>query len=306
MRRNAASWPAANQWRCGSLASLFRNYLIVDWSAASTPKTGPDSVWYAWIERHRDGRWGYQSSNPSTRRQAAADIRAKLVESMKQSRATLAAFDFPLGYPRGAGPWRLMWKLIASAIRDGEDNVNNRFTVAARLNQKLKGPFWGRPASQPLPGLSMRKPAAASHGLPEMRYTDAWVAGPQSPWKLYGAGSAGGQALTGIPYLWRLREDLELSPYVRVWPFETGLAAPFGAQQDEPRIVFAEAWPSQLRPKPRPGEVKDQMQVRVMAEHFARLDQAGRLARFFAGPRELSGERRRAIEREEGWILGLL
>ncbi len=288
------------------MASLFRNYLIVDWSAASTPKTGPDSVWYAWIERHRDGRWVYQSSNPATRRQAAAEIRAKLLESVKQSRATLATFDFPLGYPRGAGPWQDMWRAIASGVRDDAENRNNRFDVAAKLNRKLKGAFWGRPVSQPVAGLSLRRPAAAARLLPEMRYTDARVAGPQSPWKLYGAGSAGGQALTGIPYLWRLREDPELSPYVRVWPFETGLAAPFGAQQDEPRIVFAEAWPSQLRPKPRPDEVKDQMQVRVMAEHFARLDQAGRLARLFAGPRELSGEQRRAIEREEGWILGLL
>ena len=199
-----------------------------------------------------------------------------------------------------------MWRAIAEGVRDDGENRNNRFDVAAKLNRKLHGAFWGRPVSQPVAGLSLRRPPAAARLLPEMRYADAWVAGPQSPWKLYGAGSAGGQALTGIPYLWQMREDPELSPQVRVWPFETGLAAPFGAQQDEPRIVVAEAWPSQLRPKPRPDEVKDQMQVRVMAEHFARLDQAGRLARFFAGPRELSGEQRRAIEREEGWILGLL
>jgi hypothetical protein len=56
-----------------------------------------------------------------------------------------------------------------------------------------------------------------------------------------------------------------------------------------------------LRPKPKPEEVKDQTQVRVMAEHFARLDQTGRLARMFAGPRELTGAQREAVEREEGW-----
>ena len=224
---------------------------------------------------------------------------------MMHSRATLTAFDFPLGYPRGAGPWREMWRAIERGMRDGGENRNNRFDLAAKLNRKLNGAFWGRPVSQPVPGLSLRRPAIAARVLPEMRHTDAWVAGPQSPWKLYGAGSAGGQALTGIPYLWRLREDPELSPYVRVWPFETGLAASFGADRDERRIVLAETWPSQLRPKPRPGEVKDQMQVRVMAEHFARLDQGGRLARVFAGPRQLSGEQRRAIELEEGWILGL-
>jgi len=139
-----------------------------------------------------------------------------------------------------------------------------------------------------------------------MRFADAWVTGPQSPWKLYGAGSAGGQALTGIPHLWRLREDPELAGHVRVWPFETGLAPPFGARPDQARIIFAEAWPSQLRPKPKPEEVKDQTQVRVMAEHFARLDQTGRLARMFGGPRELTGAQREAVEREEGWILGVV
>jgi hypothetical protein len=288
------------------LPSLFSNYLIVDWSAASTPKTGADSIWYAWIERHRDGHWKYEASNPSTRFAAAKEIRGRLIEAMRQSRATLAAFDFPLGYPRGAGPWREMWKRIAAIVRDEEDNDNNRFRAAASLNRKLKGPFWGRPASFAIPGLSPRKPAAASHGLPEMRYADAWTTGPQSPWKLYGAGSAGGQSLTGIPHLWRLREDRELSEHVRVWPFETGLAPPFGARPHQARIIFAEAWPSQLRPKPKPEEVKDQTQVRVMAEHFARLDQLGRLARLFAGPRELTGAQREAVEREEGWILGIL
>ena len=306
MRRNAASWRVASRRRCDKLASLFSNYLIVDWSASSTPKTGADSIWYAWIERHRDGRWLYESSNPPTRVRASREIRGRLIEAMKQSRATLAAFDFPLGYPRGAGPWREMWKSIADVVRDEDDNGNNRFRAAASLNRKLRGPFWGRPVSHVVPGLGNRKPAASSHGLPEMRFADAWLTGPQSPWKLYGAGSAGGQALTGIPYLCRLREDPELKEQVRVWPFETGLAPPFGAHPAQPRIVFAEAWPSQLRPRARVGEVKDQTQVRTMAEHFARLDQAGRLARLFAGPRELTGEQRAAVEREEGWILGVL
>lgn len=297
------------------MASLFRNYLIVDWSASNTAKTGADSIWYAWLERHRDGRWMYESANPPTRARAFHEIRERLVNAVAQSRATLAAFDFPLGYPRGAAarlskeaeaPWRALWTLIAKSVRDEPDNFNNRFSVAGAMNRKLKGPFWGRPASQPVPGLEARKPAAQLHGLPEMRLADAWLPGPQSPWKLYGIGSAGGQAMTGIPYLLRLRQDPELSGHVRAWPFETGLAVPFGAHPDQPRIVLAEAWPSQLRQRPRVGEVKDQTQVRIMAEHFARLDQAGRLARLFAGPRVLTGEQRLAVEREEGWILGVI
>ena len=297
------------------MVSLFSNYLIVDWSASNTPKTGVDSIWLGWLERHRDGRWIYETLNPDTRARAFKQIRGRLVEAMKQSRATLVGFDFPLGYPRGAAarltreadqPWLATWRLIAQAVRDEADNVSNRFVAAARLNERLKGPFWGRPVTQPVTGLSVRKPKAGLHGLPEMRIADEWVAGPQSAWKLYGAGSAGSQALTGIPYLWRLREDPALAGAVRVWPFETGLSAPFGASPDQARIVLAETWPSQLRLKPKENEVKDQTQVRMLAEYFARLDQAGRLTRLFAGPRTLSKDQRDAIEREEGWILGIL
>ena len=297
------------------MASLFRNYLIVDWSASSAPKTGAESIWYGWLERHRDGRWLYEFANPPTRSRAFLEIEERLSSAVGQSRATLAAFDFPLGYPRGSAarltkeaeaPWRAVWTLIAKSVRDESGNANNRFVAAGAFNRRLKGPFWGRPVSQAAPGLDVRKPAPETHGLPEMRFADGWVTGPQSPWKLYGAGSAGGQALTGIPYLSRLREHRELSAHVRVWPFDTGLAVPFGAHPDQPRVLVAEVWPSLLRQRPRVNEVKDQTQVRMMAEHFARLDQAGRLARLFAGPRELTGEQRRVIEREEGWILGVL
>lgn len=301
-----------------SSSALFANYLIVDWSGSSEPCTGADSIWLGWLEVHRTGRWVYEASNPDTRAKAFHEIRKRLAGAMKDSRATLAGFDFPLGYPRGfaAGisreaeqPWSGVWRAISREVSDRDDNFNNRFEAAARLNARLgrsAGPFWGRPASRDLPGLGTRKPKAEAHGLPEMRWADAWQPGPQSPWKCYTAGSVGGQALTGIPYLSKLRQDPALEAHTRVWPFETGLAAPFGARPDQPRIVLAEVWPSLLRPAVRAGQVKDQAQVEALAQHLARLDKAGRLARLFAGPRELNKEQRDAVEREEGWILGVL
>lgn len=300
---------------------LFSNYLIADWSAAAAPKTGVDSIWYGWLERHADGHWTYEDSNPDTRAKAMAEIRARLVKAMQESRATLAGFDFPLGYPRGAAarmsreaeqPWRGAWKTLARRVFDGDENANNRFAAAGRMNRMMgakSGPFWGRPANgDGFDGLTARKPAADAHGLPEMRIADSWQTGPQSPWKLYGAGSVGGQQLVGLPRLWRLHEDPAVAPHIKVWPFETGLAAPFGARADQPRIVLAEVWPSLARWQPyvRDGQVKDQAQVRALAEHLAKLDQAGRLARLFVGPRGLNKEQREAVEREEGWILGVV
>src|SRR5260370_25966811 len=91
------------------MAGLFDHYVIVDWSAASRPKTGRDSIWVC----HR-GPHGERVDNPATRhlaRQLLADI---LEAAMARHQRVLLGFDFPFGYPVGfAGrlgltgtPWR--------------------------------------------------------------------------------------------------------------------------------------------------------------------------------------------------------
>jgi hypothetical protein len=59
-----------------------------------------------------------------------------------------------------------------------------------------------------------------------------------------------------------------------------------------------------LKPQGAPGEVKDLTQVRTTAEHFARLDEAGKLGAQFAPPKGTPDEVVAAAEQEEGWILG--
>jgi hypothetical protein len=68
-------------------------------------------------------------------------------------------------------------------------------------------------------------------------------------------------------------------------------------------VVVAEVWPSLLKTQPAAGEVKDLAQVRAMAEHYARLDEGGKLAALFAAPKDLSADDQAIVEREEGWIL---
>ena len=84
---------------------------------------------------------------------------------------------------------------------------------------------------------------------------------PKSCWQLNGAGAVGGQVLTGIPTVARLRGALDGA--AQVWPFETGLAAPDAA------VVFAEIYPSLVPLDPAPEEVKDAAQVCATAAHFA-------------------------------------
>jgi len=69
-------------------------------------------------------------------------------------------------------------------------------------------------------------------------------------------------------------------------------------------VVVAEVYPSLLKPAPLPGEIKDQAQVRQTAEHFAKLDEAGKLAAAFGPAKDTSAEVVADAANEEGWILG--
>jgi precorrin-8X/cobalt-precorrin-8 methylmutase len=246
---------------------LFDAYLAVDWSASSKPKLGRDSVWLC--------LHGREPENPPTRAAATARIRELLAGLVGEGKRVLVGFDFPFGYPRGFGGWRDTWNLLRAEIRDEDDNRNNRFEVAARINERFggHGPFWGGAVSRGRGSLA---------GLAELRATEGALR-VQSPWKLAGAGSVGSQALVGIPRVASLREDPELAEVSRVWPFEP---------IDGARIVHAEIWPGVVPLEPL-HPVRDAAQVATLVAHWAALDAADALAPLF----DRDGG-------DEGWILG--
>jgi hypothetical protein len=291
------------------MAALFDTYVVVDWSAAATPKQGADSIWLCHLSRFT-GR--SRLANPATRHEAETQLTRLIEADLAAGRRILAGFDFPFAYSAGLAArlalgspaWRAVWDEIAALIRDDARNGNNRFAVAAELNRRISGgafPFWACPIGQASPTLGMRHHRRhETEGLAERRLAEHRVVGPQPAWKLAGTGSAGGQALTGIPVVRRLRD--KFGSTARVWPFETGLAAPARRSQ----VVFAEVYPSLVVPSCRPGEPKDAGQVRAMAGHFAALDERGALAALFAGDPDLLPAERAVVEREEGWILGVV
>jgi len=292
----------------------FDAYLMVDWSASSRPVTKGDSVWYCLVIRTGDNLSVVALENPATRRRAVAEINDILRGLARREQMALVGFDFPYGYPAGSAAalgltdtpaWLGVWREIASRIVDRDDNSNNRFEVAGDLNHRISGgcyPFWGCPQGRESATMSCTK-GRPGH-LAEKRLTD--IGNMQPIWKLYGIGSVGSQALLGIPHLTALRNDEVLSPVSRVWPFETGLGALPSRPKRDYLIVHAEIYPSLLPIQPAAGEVKDAVQVRTMAAHFAALDDAGELSTLFAGPAYLTPEDRETIEREEGWTLGVL
>jgi len=136
--------------------------------------------------------------------------------------------------------------------------------------------------------------------LAERRLIDEYMIGAQPCWKLLGAGSVGGQILTGIPVVRALRDDPRWRHEARIWPFETGLRA-----QPDGRLVMAEVYPSLWSVSRNEGEPKDAAQVRTVARFFAERDRAGELAAFFAGDPHLTREERACVETEEAWTLGV-
>lgn len=289
---------------------VFDAYVMVDWSAETRPKTGADSIWWTCLERGPNGLEPRATANPPTRAEAESQLADLLSDLAARGLTVLAGFDFNFGFPQGfagrigAKDWRGVWRRLAAEIKDGDDNSNNRFTVAAELNRAISGraaPFWGRPAAAECATLAATKGDFA--GLPERRLVEMRATRTRPVWQLAYAGAVGGQTLTGIPRLERLRRHPWLAELTRVWPFETGLQ-PLSKSSDW-RIVLAEIYPSLLPRKPAGGEIKDRAQVEALARHFAQLDGEGRLAQMFAGDPHLSAEERQLVESEEGWILGV-
>jgi len=296
------------------LPRLFSAYVIVDWSAASKPTTGADSIWIGVLKRDVRFRMAFESFNPPTRAEAETRLTAILDDLKKRSERALVGFDFPLGFPRGFAealklkgePWRAAWDELGKRVVDKPTNVNNRFNVAAQLNRLLTDgpfPFWGAPAKDVQTTLSATK--SRPHGpddLPEFRHAELLAKGAASIWKTYYNGSVGGQAIMGIPVVRRLKAAR--GEAARVWPFETGFRPLTEADLAGVDVILAEVYPSLLKPQGATGEIKDMVQVRTLAEHFARLDEANKLGALFGPPKGAAADVVLDAEREEGWILG--
>ena len=280
----------------------FDSYMVVDWSANGTPKTGRDSLWIAHL---RPGQ-PVVLDNPPTRHAAMALIFATLHEEARAGRRVLAGFDFAFGYPAGlaqamaqatgqatgqGGDWRSIWAHLHDNLTDGPDNANNRFDLAASLNAHFPGdgPFWGNGLARDIPGLPRRKPQGWGDTLPaNRRLTDSLAPGAQEVWKLSGAGSVGGQSLTGQAALEGLRRRLP----VAVWPFEETATAP---------LVLAEVFPSLIPLDPALHPVRDAAQVIGLAQALAHWDATGRLSALLDAAQHMP----ESVRRFEAMILGL-
>ena len=226
----------------------FQRAISIDWSSSAVPTTGADSCWLA--QGRLDSPGPVRTSNPSTRQQAGELIEGALRLALARGERTLVVIDVSFGFAAGttevlglAGTpaWRALWTSLEARVHDDERNRNDRFEVADQLNESCgTRVFWGRPHQASfdhlanLPIKDVEVPGLAPNPLPRLRLSES-LAGPGviSSWMLVGKGSVGGQVLTCLPYLERLRR--RLGDAVTVWPFDA-------AEDPGTPVVLAETW----------------------------------------------------------------
>lgn len=301
------------------MARLFNAYVMVDWSASAAPKTGKDSIWIGVLKRDIRFRPTFEAFNPATRHAGEQQLREVLADLRRRGDRALYGFDFPLGFPAGSSAllktkepgWHGLWAFLASNVVDKADNTNNRFAVAAKMNRLMTDkpwPFWGAPARDAQRWLTTTKQTPpAGFPLAQLRHAEQATqglgkAGAKSVWQIMGAGAVGSQALVGVPAVKRFLD--ELGEKARVWPFQTGWKALTPADVQDRDVVIAEIYPALVKATPEPGEVVDRAQVRALCEHFAKLDEQGKLGAVFAPRKGIDPKLVASVEGEEGWILG--
>ena len=96
------------------MARLFDSYVMVDWSAASKPATGADSIWIGALTPDSRLKLAFKASNPPTRAKALEELADLLGRCLKRGDRVLLGMDFPMGFPTGTAaalklkgePWR--------------------------------------------------------------------------------------------------------------------------------------------------------------------------------------------------------
>ena len=265
----------------------FERVAVVDWSGGNDtgPRPRRDAIWI--------GQPGQAPVYKRNRTEAEAALVDLIDTALTQGERLFLGLDFPFGYPAGfaraltgtADPLAV-WHWLAERLED-TPRANTRFDLAAQINRALgdgRGPFWGNGLRRDIPGLPRTK-AGYRNPFADRRMAETRAKGAFTCWQLSGAGAVGGQVLTGLPVLQRLRR--RFAGRIAVWPFEP---------LDRP-VVLVEVWPSLIAPAVRAAEaqggIRDAHQVALLSRAIAALapDVLTRLLDVTAP--------------EEGWIFGL-
>ena len=262
---------------------------MVDWSGGNDtgPKPRRDAIWASAIWQGKEAEPVYLRNRDI----ASLWLSREIETALEHGHRLFIGFDFPFGYPKGFArhvtgsddPFAL-WAFFAANLNDTPKS-NNRFALAGMLNAHFPGvgPFWFNGGKADVPHLPRRGRARRDHGMPERRRCEVIAKGSFPCWQMGGAGAVGGQVMTGLATLEKLRQ--RYPGMIGVWPFDLS---------DHP-IAFVEVWPSLLAAEVarETDDIKDRAQVRVLARALSRL------------PAPALRDMLAVDAPEEGWILGL-
>jgi molybdopterin molybdotransferase len=268
----------------------FDSFLMVDWSGGNDTGSTPrkDAIW-ACLATNGQARTPVYLRN---RQLAEVWITDRIAAELVAGRRLCVGFDFPFATPSGFAraltgqddPLAL-WDWLAARVQDAPP-ANNRFDLAGEINRMFPGigPFWGNGLGRDIADLPRKGNTRTFRWPAPRRRVESRATGAFECWQLSGAGAVGSQMFMGLPVLSRLRQ--RFAGQVAVWPWEPPAA-----------VTLLEVWPSLLRAAVRaaekPGDIRDAIQVRVLAGATARL----------------SGDALRRMldvgSDAEGWILGV-
>lgn len=269
--------------------SRFDSFAVVDWAAGKDtgPRPRKDAIWAGAILGREEAEPVYLRN----RDLAVCWLRALIAGERESGRRLLIGFDFPFGYPAGFArhvtgsddPLSL-WAFYRERLVD-TPRGNSRFKLAGELNRLFPGtgPFWFNGGLEDVPDLPRKGRDRMGHGQKERRRVEVLAQGSFTCWQMGGAGAVGGQVMTGLAALQRLRDAF--ASEIAIWPFHRGPAP----------VHLVEIWPTLIDPVVRASEdpIRDRAQVRLLARALAGL------------PPSRLAEMMNVDAPEEGWILGL-
>lgn len=266
----------------------FDSFAMVDWSSGKDTGPSPrkDAIWACVV---RNGK--VEAPEYFRNREIAERWLHDLIATeIAAGRRLCLGFDFPFGYPKGfaraltgCDDPLVLWDWFEQRIED-TPKANNRFDLAGEINRRFgdKGPFWFNGLPRDIDGLARNK-SNYHNPFPERRAVEKTPAakGSFTCWQMGGAGAVGGQVMTGLPVLSRLRHAF--AGQISVWPFQA---------LDTP-VAFVEIWPSLNLGAGPDDRIKDAWQVEQVALSLAAMSP------------EALAQQLNVSAAEEGWILGV-